>query len=184
MTNGKIPTPAAYRNVPTARGWQNSLHHGLPEELKWEVWHTIQSVVNKSKCFAKTYLVIYDRAFQEITCIRCLYCIQISTNDLAASERPGMGARSRKYDPRASSSWTTSKETLRIKTDPDRVLWGQAHWWIGQWPYMLGLMRYSLLVGTEQRRRERLFLFGGRYYCGVRLSWTRLWDIIQVVYTR
>jgi len=36
--------------------------------------------------------------------------------NLAASERPGMGARSRKSDPRASSSWTTSKETLRIKT--------------------------------------------------------------------
>jgi len=39
----------------------------------------------------------------------------ISTNNLAASERPGMGARLRRSDPRTSSSWTTSKETL--KTD-------------------------------------------------------------------
>jgi len=38
---------------------------------------------------------------------------QISTNNLAASERPGMGARSRKSDPRTSSTWATSKETLR-----------------------------------------------------------------------
>jgi len=37
----------------------------------------------------------------------------ISTNNTAANERPGMGARLRKSNPRTSSSWTTSKETLR-----------------------------------------------------------------------
>ena len=38
---------------------------------------------------------------------------QISTNNLAASDRPGMGARSRRSDPRSSSSWTAFKETSR-----------------------------------------------------------------------
>jgi len=71
-----------------------------------------KSVVNKSKCFAKTYLMTYTIGHPRKKLISTVCtALQISTHDLAASERPRMGARLRKSDPRTSSSWTTSKET-------------------------------------------------------------------------
>ena len=111
LMDGKKPTPVACWKVPAARGWQRFLQHGLPDELKWEFRHTVQSVVNKSKCFAKTYLMIYTigHSGKKLTLTNCT-ASHISTNDLAAGERPGIGASLRKSDPRTSSSWTTSKE--------------------------------------------------------------------------
>ena len=48
-----IPTSAACWEVPVAWWWWNFLYYGLPDKLKWEFWHTVQSVINKSKYLAK-----------------------------------------------------------------------------------------------------------------------------------